>query len=138
MSAEPKDLLLKSYQYWGLYLHQTQDYLGRCVAWCKKEAEDVAIDLSPEEQQELFVVLREARTAINSAFQPDRFNYAFLGNKTPHLHGHIVPRYKQAKVFNGVEFTDKKYGSNYSTNHDFKIPQETLFAIRDLLKSKLQ
>ena len=32
--------------------------------------------------------------AIGEAMKPDKMNYELLGNAQPHLHWHIVPRYK--------------------------------------------
>ena len=45
----------------GIYVHENQGYLGRCVVWCKRtDALDLA-DATPEEQAELFLVLRDLR-----------------------------------------------------------------------------
>jgi len=37
---------------------------------------------------------RQAARAIAGAFRPDLMNYASLGNVMPHLHWHLVPRYR--------------------------------------------
>src|SRR3989338_3643261 len=107
--------LVKEYKYWEIYVHENQGYLGRCVVWCKREdALDLA-DATPEEQAELFLVLRDLREAAKKVFQPDWFNYSFLGNETRHLHGH-----------------------NYKTNHDFKTSPELLLAVRDKYREVLK
>lgn len=33
-------------------------------------------------------------TALNKVLKPDKMNYALLGNYIPHLHWHLIPRYK--------------------------------------------
>ena len=33
-------------------------------------------------------------TALATALKPDKMNYELLGNAQPHLHCHIIPRYK--------------------------------------------
>jgi diadenosine tetraphosphate (Ap4A) HIT family hydrolase len=38
--------------------------------------------------------LRTASRAIRQALNPDHMNYELLGNTNPHLHWHIIPRYK--------------------------------------------
>ena len=38
-------------------------------------------------------------TAMREIIQPDKINLASLGNKTPHLHWHIIPRFKDDKHF---------------------------------------
>ncbi|MDO8558327.1 MAG: HIT domain-containing protein [bacterium] len=121
---------IKDYTYWSIFLHQNQSYLGRCVVWCNREdALDLA-DATPEEQRELFVVLRELGGAIQKAFQPDWLNYAFLGNETRHLHGHFIPRYAKPKEFEGIFFEDGLYGHNYKTDHGFSAPAEVVGAIK--------
>jgi diadenosine tetraphosphate (Ap4A) HIT family hydrolase len=118
-------------------IHENQSYLGRCIVWCKREnALDLA-DATNEEQQELFVILKELREALNEIFHPDWFNYAFLGNETRHLHGHLIPRYASEKTFEGVIFKDDQWGHNYRTNHDFSIPEEVLRKIQSRIKDTL-
>ncbi|MDO8515990.1 MAG: HIT family protein [bacterium] len=128
---------IKDYTYWSLFIHENQSYLGRCILWCNREdALDLA-DATPEEQQELFLILSELRPALQKAFAPDWLNYAFLGNEVRHLHGHILPRYAQPKNFAGVTFKDELYGHNYKTDRTFSIPEEALEKIRLKIKEAL-
>ena len=129
--------LVKGYKYWEIYVHENQGYLGRCVVWCKRaDALDLA-DATPKEQAELFLVLRDLREASKNIFQPDWFNYSFLGNETRHLHGHFIPRYAKPKTFMDVVFVDKLYGHNYKTDHSFKTSTELLNEVKNKLKSVL-
>lgn len=76
--------LIKEYKYWQIYINANQSYLGRCVVYCKRpDALDLA-DATPEEQQELFIVLHDLREATKKVFQADWFNYFFLGNIMRH------------------------------------------------------
>jgi len=129
--------LVKGYKYWEIYVHENQGYLGRCVVWCKRiDALDLA-DATPEEQAELFLVLHDLREASKKVFQPDWFNYSFLGNETRHLHGHFIPRYAKLKIFMDIVFEDKLYGHNYKTDHSFNTSAELLAEVKDKLKSVL-
>jgi len=129
--------LVREYKHWAVYVHRNQGYLGRCVVWCKRgDALDLA-DATPEEQQELFSVLHDLREAAKKVFQPDWFNYSFLGNETRHLHCHFIPRYAKPKTFMGIVFEDASYGDNYQTNPDFKTPEDLLRAVRDGLAGAL-
>jgi diadenosine tetraphosphate (Ap4A) HIT family hydrolase len=38
--------------------------------------------------------LRTSASAIYQTVKPDHMNYELLGNSNPHLHWHIIPRYK--------------------------------------------
>ncbi len=129
---------IKDYKYWSALLHQNQGYLGRCVIWCNREDALDLTDATLEEQQELFAVLNELRDAIQEAFQPDWLNYAFLGNGTKHLHGHLIPRHAKSKVFEGVRFEDKLYGHNYKTDHDFIVSADVVEKIRLKIKTALK
>lgn len=121
---------IRDYKYWSVFLHQNQGYLGRCVIWCNREDALELTDATSEEQKELFVILSELKNAIQKSFQPDWLNYAFLGNETRHLHGHVVPRYAKPKEFYGAIFRDELYGHNYKTNHDFSAPSGVVEKIR--------
>ena len=129
--------LIKDYDYWAVYIHENQGYLGRCIIWCKREEAFDLTDATPEEQRELFVILRSLKKAEEEIFQPDWFNYAFLGNDTRHLHAHFIPRYANPKEFMGIIFEDKLYGRNYKTDKDFITPENVLIAVRDRLAKEL-
>ena len=129
--------LVKGYKHWEIYVHENQGYLGRCVVWCKRDNAFDLADATLEEQSELFLVLRDLREATKKVFQPDWFNYSFLGNETRHLHGHFIPRYAKQKTFMNVVFEDKLYGHNYKTDHSFKTSTELLVEVKDKLKSVL-
>jgi diadenosine tetraphosphate (Ap4A) HIT family hydrolase len=119
--------LIRQYKLWGVYVHENQGYLGRCVIWCdRKDAFDLT-DATHEEREELFVILKELKQASEKAFGGEWFNYAFLGNETRHLHGHFVPRYSTEKEFAGIKFKDERWGHNYRTDHSFETSVVELF-----------
>ncbi len=129
--------LIKDYDYWSVQIHEYQNYLGRCIVWCKRsEALDLT-EVTAEEQEELFVILNDLRRAVSQVFNPDWFNYAFLGNETRHLHGHFIPRYSTKREFMGVIFEDKLWGHNYKTDKEFEISDRVLSAIQQKVKEML-
>lgn len=126
---------IKDYRYWGIYIHENQGYLGRCVIWCKrKRAEDLA-QATAKEREELFGIIKELRAAVTESFGADWFNYSFLGNDKRHLHGHFIPRYATARRFGGVTFRDERWGHNYRTDHAFHVPDELVDKIREKIKA---
>ena len=130
-------LLVKEYQYWSVYLHENQGYLGRCVIWCKRENAIDLPDATATEQAELYLILKKVRSAVARAFGPDWFNYAFFGNETPHLHCHFIPRYAHSRNFAGMAFEDHHWGHDYRTDPTFITPQTVLAAIKAELIAKL-
>ena len=129
--------LIKEYRHWLVNIHQNQGYLGRCIVWYKREDALDLVDATEDEQKELILILGELREAAKRAFQPDWFNYAFLGNETQHLHGHFIPRYSSPREFDGITFTDERWGHNYKTDHSFVTSPEVWEAARIKLKEEL-
>ena len=130
-------LLIKDYKYWSVQIHTNQSYLGRCTIWCKRiDALDLT-QATPEEHEDLFIIMNQLKDALTKCFQPDWFNYAFLGNCERHLHCHFIPRYAGPREFSGIKFEDKRWGHNYKTDHDFIITQKVLFDIQNKIMANL-
>ena len=66
--------------------------------------------LIKEHLTELFHLDRERRimvmeevtavaSALNTLFKPDKINYELLGNMVPHMHWHLVPRFRTDQVW---------------------------------------
>ncbi|MFA5134988.1 MAG: HIT domain-containing protein [Patescibacteria group bacterium] len=137
MKRDYSKFLIKEFRHWSVYAHENQGYLGRCVIWCTRKN---ALDLThatEDEWKELFAILKTLRRAVLACFNPDWFNYAFLGNETRHLHAHLVPRYAQPKKFMGITFTDACYGHLYKTNRDFVTSEALLQEVTMRLKKAL-
>lgn len=125
--------LVRQYKHWGVYVHENQSYLGRCVVWCDRADARQLTDATEAERDELFSILKELQNASAAAFGGEWFNFAFLGNETPHLHCHFIPRYSTEKVFEGVLFKDERWGHNYRTDHAFITPPEVLEKVRQTM-----
>lgn len=128
---------LKEYKYWSVRLHGNQGYLGRCLIWCKRVSVEDLSQCTQKEWIELAKIIKELKLAAEKLFQPDRFNYAFLGNIELHLHGHFIPRYKETREYDGLVFQDDRWGQNYQTNADFVIPDDSMLNIIKDYKSAL-
>jgi diadenosine tetraphosphate (Ap4A) HIT family hydrolase len=74
------------------------DYPGFCrVIWNEhiKEMTDLPVHLRTELMQTVFAV----ESAVREVMLPEKINLASLGNMTPHLHWHVIPRYLDDKHF---------------------------------------
>lgn len=79
-------------------LVEDADYPGFCrVIWNRHVKE--MTDLNGGEQQAFMNVVFAVESALREVMQPDKINLASLGNLTPHLHWHIIPRYALDKHF---------------------------------------
>lgn len=132
-------LKIKSFKYWDLYLHDNQCYLGRTFLQLKDEngMEDF-LDIKGDVREEFFQIGEKVKKALKNLFKPDKMNYAALSNTSPVIHVHIIPRYKEARQFEGVNFKDTRWGQNYAPyDRSFVLEESILFKIRDALKEQL-
>lgn len=67
------------------------------VIWNKHIAE--MSDLTDDERQLLEKVLLTVEKVVREQLQPDKINWAQFGNMVPHLHWHIIARYRDDSHF---------------------------------------
>ena len=65
------------------------------------------------------------------------FNYLALNNNTRHLHIHLIPRYDREVEYLNITFRDEAFGKSYKRNPEFKLSEDLLIKIRDLIKEKV-
>ncbi len=67
-------------------------YPGFCRAiWGAHVAE--MTDLSDDERAHFMRIVFVLEAALRALLRPDKINLASLGNVTPHLHWHVIPRF---------------------------------------------
>lgn len=131
-------VLIKEYKYWDIQMHGNQSYLGRCIIWFKRDGIVDLFDITKEERDELWEIANNLKKVLIKLFKPDHFNHTALGNTTPHLHIHIIPRYKDKRVFENFEFVDEKFGKNpYPYDKGFELDEKIFNKIRDTIKDAL-
>jgi diadenosine tetraphosphate (Ap4A) HIT family hydrolase len=102
-----------------LYLFKNQTYRGHCLLILDLRHATRPHELSTAEWLQFCGDLHAAENAITSAVDPDHINIAALGNVMPHLHWHIIPRYRDdprwgAPIWltNAAEMPDTKLAAN--------------------------
>ena len=76
------------------------DLPGFCrVIWNDHVAE--MSDLTYGEREHLMTLVFAVEEAIRHVMHPDKVNLAALGNMVPHIHWHVIPRYKNDAFFPG-------------------------------------
>jgi diadenosine tetraphosphate (Ap4A) HIT family hydrolase len=95
-----------------LYLERNQTYRGHCMLMYDPGHVTGLEKLEPAEYERVMADLGRAARAIAAAVQPDHMNYASMGNVVPHLHWHIVPRYR----------SDPRWGLAIWTEDPAKMP----------------
>ena len=105
-------------KYWVILLAPDQKNLGTCVVALKRDEGDLA-GLKDEEWQEFSEIVKNLESAIGSAFNSTMFNWGCLMNSSylndppnPHVHWHVIPRYREKVKFRGLIFEDPCFGSS--------------------------
>lgn len=74
------------------------DYPGFCRVILERHAREMT-DLDPAERDGLMAVVYAVESAVRETMRPDKMNIASLGNMTPHVHWHVVPRFRDDRHF---------------------------------------
>jgi diadenosine tetraphosphate (Ap4A) HIT family hydrolase len=82
------------------------DLPGFCrVIWNRHIPE--MTDLTYGEREHLITLVFAVEEAIRHVMHPDKINLAALGNMVPHLHWHVIPRYKDDAFFPGSAWSKR-------------------------------
>ena len=83
---------------WRVVLADEPDFPGFCrVIWNSHVGE--MTDLSAEQRQQMMAAVWAVEKSLRAVLQPQKINLASLGNVTPHLHWHIIPRWQTDSHF---------------------------------------
>jgi diadenosine tetraphosphate (Ap4A) HIT family hydrolase len=81
-----------------IVLVDERDYPGMCRVILGRHTAEMT-DLTPAERTRLMSAVFATETALRELLHPDKVNLASLGNATPHLHWHVIPRYRGDRHF---------------------------------------
>ena len=82
------------------------DLPGFCrVIWNRHVVE--MTDLSYGEREHIMTLVFAVEEAVRHVMHPDKVNIAALGNMVPHIHWHIIPRFKDDTFFPGSAWSKK-------------------------------
>jgi diadenosine tetraphosphate (Ap4A) HIT family hydrolase len=74
------------------------DYPAFCRVIWQRHVKEMT-DLSPTERNSFMAVVFAVEAALRQVLTPDKINLASLGNQTPHLHWHVIPRWSHDRHF---------------------------------------
>ena len=97
-AAQNEEILLQTPNLRVIAVHNEANAPAFCrVIWQHHVAE--MTDLQPAERAELMDVVYKVEAAMRQVFQPEKINLASLGNVVPHLHWHVIARFKDDACF---------------------------------------
>jgi diadenosine tetraphosphate (Ap4A) HIT family hydrolase len=74
------------------------DYPGFCRVILERHTAEMS-DLRPGERAALMATVFAVEAALRQVLAPDKINLASLGNLVPHLHWHVIPRWRADRHF---------------------------------------
>jgi len=90
------------------------DLPGFCrVIWNRHVAE--MTDLTHGEREHLITLVFAVEEAMRHVMHPDKVNIAALGNMVPHIHWHVIPRFKDDTFFPGSAWSKRTQETQAST-----------------------
>jgi len=97
-AAQNEEILLQTPNLRVIAVHNEANAPAFCrVIWQHHVAE--MTDLQPAERAELMDVVYKVEAAMRQVLQPEKINLASLGNVVPHLHWHVIARFKDDACF---------------------------------------
>jgi diadenosine tetraphosphate (Ap4A) HIT family hydrolase len=102
------------------------NYVGFCRVILNQHVKEMT-DLSETEQMRIMQVTFTVEQVLRDLLKPTKINLASLGNKTPHIHWHVIPRFE-----NDVHFPEAIWSAKVRQTNKPNIE-----GLSDKLKLKL-
>ena len=107
------------------------DYPAYCRVELLAHVKEIS-DLPPPDRARTMQVVFAVETAMREVIQPDKINLASLGNKTPHMHWHVVPRFENDK-----HFPNSHWGEALRNNSPKPLNAAQKSALADKIKAQI-
>ncbi len=85
-------------------------------------------DLTPDDRVRTMDIVFAVEAAIREVIQPDKINLACLGNQTPHVHWHIIPRFEEDK-----HFPNSHWGEEVRDGKPYEISEAELATLKEII-----
>ncbi len=120
------DTLVREYEHWCVLLRPAQVTLGSLVMICKEDVTQFS-DISVGAFAEMGQVIKDIEDGLKAVSSFEKINYLMLMMVDPHVHMHVIPRFSEVRVFEGVEFKDTGWPAMPQLGDGFK-PETEVFA----------
>jgi diadenosine tetraphosphate (Ap4A) HIT family hydrolase len=126
------EALIRRYGHWCVLLRPAQVTLGSLVLGALSEATSFS-QIPPQAFAELASVTRHIELGLK-AFRPyDKINYLMLMMVDPHVHFHVLPRYREPQEFHGLTVLDKGWPAAPDFASAIKPSEAEQSALRDAI-----
>ena len=73
-------------------------YPGFCRVVLRAHVAEMT-DLVPQDRSRMMQMVCKVESILREIMRPDKINLAAFGNMVPHLHWHVIPRYRDDRHF---------------------------------------
>ncbi len=118
-------------QFCRVVLLKDADYPAYCRVELLSHIKEMT-DLVPSERARMMKTVFAVELALREMFNPDKINLASLGNKTPHLHWHVIPRFE-----NDRHFPNSHWGEAVRENKPAALDESTIKLLAEKLNAHI-
>ena len=90
-------------------------------------------DLLPQQRARVMKTVFAVELALREVTQADKINLASLGNKTPHMHWHVIPRFNTDK-----HFPNSHWGEAMRDGKPFSLNATTQTSLKQKIKAHIE
>ena len=94
----PEDLRIADLSVSTAALFPDQTFRGRCLVTLREHYTEL-FQLTPAVRIAFVEDVTRVADAMFRALSPAKINYELLGNMVPHMHWHVIPRYREDGVY---------------------------------------
>ena len=124
LCAPTSDTILWQDDFCRVVLLNDADYPAYCRVELIEHIKEMT-DLAPLQRARMMKTVFAVETALREIFNPDKINLASLGNKTPHIHWHVIPRFENDKHFPNSHWGEAMRDSNTAALDEITIKKLT-------------
>jgi len=108
------------------------DYPGYCRVELLEHIKEMT-DLLPHQRARMMKTVFAVELALREVTHADKINLASLGNKTPHVHWHVIPRFKNDK-----HFPNAHWGESLREGQPFNLTVTALESLKQKIKAHIE
>lgn len=109
-----------------------EDYPAYCRVELNAHVKEMT-DLPPSDRARAMKTVFAVELAIREALNPDKINLASLGNKTPHIHWHVIPRFETDK-----HFPNSHWGEAVRHTNATQLSNEEVARLTEKIKAHIE
>ena len=108
------------------------DYPAYCRVELLEHIKEMT-DLAPSQRARMMKTVFAVELALREVTQADKINLASLGNKTPHMHWHVIPRFENDK-----HFPNSHWGASVRKGQPFNLDDAAQISLKHKIKAHIE